>query len=397
MVGPNVHRESIERSGVAATLHKTAEDKMWEGKPILLRGKMGVGKTQLATDVCCSMGLRVLVPKKDALEQLSTALWTRWFSKKGCILLLDDLHTLVHEVGPATSVMHVISEMVEQGGSVLSTCPIGSYDQLVEWHLDNRLFEIVDVPVWSPSEGKVLADALGIDFDPNFFDGTPASLIQGYEPKRMVYRSLDPDARKVLRAMKLLYLAGMLTAETHPSIHELRDAANILQISDFDEGLQKALGSGLIERLDGDVWSYVAVMEEVVKDFPTDDDESWRLIRILGESFVQRRKFGELFDLAAWSYASGRNETAEGLLSDALESRDLDPGVQAEFLAARAIVRHAVGDYGPALRDIQAALARDPENRDLVDNAQIIEQAFMESVTELLREMFQQEDERADK
>ena len=70
-----------------------------EKLPILLIGRAGMGKSQMVLDLAKEFGYRVWAPRREAIERISKGTWLRWAKKDGSILFLDDLPSLVSEVG----------------------------------------------------------------------------------------------------------------------------------------------------------------------------------------------------------------------------------------------------------------------------------------------------------
>jgi hypothetical protein len=372
IVGSRAYVPSIARNVIVQDLQKQIEHMLWDRKPVLLTGRSGVGKTQMAADICYSMGLRTCIPKEGMLEELSTALWMRYFSKSSTVLLLDDLHSHIRSVGPAASVIRAIEQFTELGGSVLATSTVAGYEQLVAWHLDRTRFEVVLVPEWDEDEGKQLASALNVAFDPNSFDGTPASLILGFERQREALRKLGADALRVLRSLKLLCVAGLVSDSRAVDAEILRIASDILNVEDIASSAQALVTSGLAQEHNGQYCLRSAIAENVVVGFPIDPSHEVLMLEKLGGALVGAARRPEAIRLVAWCSSRGVTRpalrTLECLLATMGEATREDRAAKAELLGQRALIHWEVGDQPQARADAAGARALDPENAEIRHN-----------------------------
>jgi len=360
-VGSAIYHESLPRLGEAKTLKSDILDLLQQDRPAptLLVGKAGIGKTQLALDLCYELGWRVLRPKSNELEDLSTSAWFRYGKKAGTVLLLDDLNTFLSRIGEGSSLDRIIERTSSEYGIVLATCRSNAYDQLVAAKLDSRHFHEVRIPDWSETEGTLLAKSLGTDFDPRNFDGTPICLTMGFGPQQEVYGQLDRDSRTVLHGAKLLYLGGLMSKARQPSCELLRRVCEeILSVDDFGRALQQVGSTELLTQSPGDrVFCYEAVMERVVSDFPSTESASWQLLEKVGELLASMRDSESLFLIAITAYLAGQENIAIGLNSLVIE---IDPQLAAAY-SNRGVARGKLEDYQGAIDDYTKAIEIDPQ------------------------------------
>lgn len=204
-VGPRAYHRSIDRKGDAADLlddlskalvAEEQESDSARRRALLLVGKAGIGKSQLAIDVAGKLDCRLMSPKPDTLEDLLASVWLKWSKKDGILLFLDDLNHLVKGVGDRQVLQQIITEFMTQRGSVLATCRAEAYRQLETANLGESTFQIVNIPDWSEDEGRALSDAVGKPFAVSGFDGTPCPSQWGSKGKQKSMPSF-PQMREV--------------------------------------------------------------------------------------------------------------------------------------------------------------------------------------------------------
>jgi tetratricopeptide (TPR) repeat protein len=390
-VGSEIYHESLPRISEAETLKRDILNLLHQDVPVpvLLVGKTGVGKTQLALDICRELDFRTLSPKPNKLEELSTSAWLRYGRKPGTVLLLDDLNNFVSRVGEGSSLNRIIEKIRRESGIVLATCRSDAYSQLVAAKLDSRHFHEVPIPEWSEEEGASLAHSLGKEFDPCEFDGTPICLTMGFGPQRKVYNQLDAGPRKVLHVAKLLYLGGLLSKARRPRVELLRKVyVEVLGAEDFGRALRQVCETGLLAQSpEGSFFSYEAVLERVVSDFPATESASWQLLEKVGKVLTAMRDSEGLLWVAVEAYLAGQQDLAITFNSLAIE---IDPQL-AEAYSNRGIARHAQEDHTGAIEDFTKAIEIDPQSakaysyRGIARHAQEDHTSAIEDFTKVIK------------
>jgi len=241
---------------------------------------------------------------------------------------------------------------------VVATCRTGSLSTLQEIGLGEDSFQILEVPTWSTDEGQKLCSTLGKGLDESEFDGSPVSLTVGFKRQRDVYSRLSHDGKCGIRAVKLLYEAGLLT-KALPLPVELvrRTACSILKASDFHSGWTEVLASRLAIQQSGAVSAYEATLEMVVCDFPCSGPEKLELLGRLQEIFCSSQDAMYACLAGVSLFLSGHEPLAFGLWTRAIE---IDP-TYAKAYSNRGAAFTDKGDEDRAIEDLTKAIQLDPK------------------------------------
>jgi hypothetical protein len=169
-------------------------------KPLLIKGVTGVGKSRLATEFigCLGWGYRlwrkVLVPTPYELSEISLPVLSG-----GCILFLNDLHEFRDSSHDEKLKFYIESKKFK----VVATIPTEKYDP--NWSvLSKFIWEELSLPLWTVGEGRTLAHAAGMKFEPDMFKGTPLSVLAPAAEVRRSYELLSPGGKAILRVLKII-------------------------------------------------------------------------------------------------------------------------------------------------------------------------------------------------
>lgn len=171
-----------------------------DGKPILLRGVPGIGKSRLVTEFIFGISAwkrfwtRVLMSTPHEMSKGFPPFFTR-----GCILFLDDLHEFRGKVPDSKLKLYIESNKFK----VVATIPAGKYDP--DWEVLSRFtWHVIPLENWTPEEGKKLAQTKGVKFTPGTFKGTPLSILAPDAELARSYDLLSRGEKGVLRALKII-------------------------------------------------------------------------------------------------------------------------------------------------------------------------------------------------
>lgn len=154
------------------------------GKPLLLGGAAGIGKSRLVTEFTYHLSIwrrvwtRVLMPGPHEMNSELPP-----FFKRGCIMFLDDLHEFRDKVKDEKLEYYIKSNRFK----VIATIPTEKYDP--NWELLSKfIWHETLVENWTTQEGRKLAETKGTKFAPSEFKGTPLSILA---PDTQLKRSYD--------------------------------------------------------------------------------------------------------------------------------------------------------------------------------------------------------------
>jgi tetratricopeptide (TPR) repeat protein len=170
-----------------------------DGKPLLLRGVTGIGKSRLATEFIGGLGIwhrlrtRVLMPTPHEFnERFPPFLPARY------VLFLNDLHEFRGSV--PDDKLRFYAE--DRRFKVVATIPSEKYDS--DWSvLSGSIWRRVEVEKWETEEGRRLAEARKTVFRLDSFTGTPLSIIAPSAEIKRSYELLGCDRKAVLEALKI--------------------------------------------------------------------------------------------------------------------------------------------------------------------------------------------------
>jgi hypothetical protein len=169
-------------------------------KPLLIRGVTGAGKSRLATEFIGRLGWRhrlwrkILMPTPHELSEMSPP-----FLKRDCILFLNDLHEFRDSIPDAKLKFYLESEKFK----VIATIPTEKYDP--SWSvLSKFIWDEMPLGLWTSDEGKKLADAAKMEFQPESFKGTPLSVLAPAAEMRRSYELLSSGKKAILEVLKVI-------------------------------------------------------------------------------------------------------------------------------------------------------------------------------------------------
>jgi len=169
------------------------------GKPLLLKGVTGVGKSRLVTEFVGRLSIwdrlwkMVLMPRPDELAEKASPIFAH-----GCILFLNDLHEY-RDIADYKLQSFIQSEKLR----VVATIPTEKYDP--NWPvLSSFIWDEIAVEAWTPEEGRRLAEATKVRFEPASFKGTPLSVLAPDAEVKRSYELLSPGGKAVLQALKII-------------------------------------------------------------------------------------------------------------------------------------------------------------------------------------------------
>ena len=170
------------------------------GKPLLLRGVTGVGKSRLVTEFTGSLSIgdrlrrHVLMPTPHEMNERLPPVFA-----SGCILFLNDLHEFRDGVPDWKLRFYVEDKKFK----VVATIPAEKYDP--NWPvLSSFIWDEIAVEAWTPEEGRRLAEATKVRFEPASFKGTPLSVLAPDAEVKRSYELLSPGGKAVLQALKII-------------------------------------------------------------------------------------------------------------------------------------------------------------------------------------------------
>lgn len=171
-----------------------------DGKPLLLKGVTGIGKSRLVTEFLGGLGIwhrlrtRVLVPTPHEFNERFPP-----FLPSSYILFLNDLHEYRGSV--PDDKLRFYAE--DRRFKVVATIPAEKYDP--DWEvLSPFTWHIIPLENWTPEEGKRLAQTKGVGFTPDTFKGTPLSILAPHAELARSYDLLSRGEKGVLRALKII-------------------------------------------------------------------------------------------------------------------------------------------------------------------------------------------------
>jgi tetratricopeptide (TPR) repeat protein len=302
-----------------------------QGNDFVLLGRPGMGKTRTIWEVLRILdGYWALRPNLSLIRQPILS----FVKGKKVVLLLDDLQNYYGEIGLDLENFRRMAAVLAQSLCVVSTCREGPELGTVETSLVPGQRQFYDglkkfrlVRLTETDEEQLL---LGTGLPkPGSFDGTPAHIILGriVEDMKLRYmRHLSVEDRTVLKALKLLYSAGII-----PYYQQRVKAVAVkvfgLSIPPYQwqyvfEKLNDSgflLSSALEDPLDPEP----AYLETVVTDYlePTSD------LPHLGEALFEINDWTGLFYLAVRTQRIGNLQQAQQFYIQAL-------GVKPDFAEA---------------------------------------------------------------
>ncbi|MFC2108369.1 tetratricopeptide repeat protein [Candidatus Bipolaricaulota bacterium] len=367
LVGIEAYRPSIDREvgmrlvrqiqHLLSPIEGQDTSELEEPRPVLLVGKTGAGKTQMALDVCAHMGCGLLQPRIDRIGELATSGWLRYGNKSRSVFLLDDLSNLIESPNERTHLTQIIHEIICDGGHVLATCREESYAQLTAAQLDETVFRVVTLPEWSEEDAERLAEDSGEAFDRAGFDGTPLSITMGFRRQREVYAGISPSAQCVVHAMKLLYVVGLLSKQRQPARELVREiATSILTVQGYPGALQQALNSKLLYDRANSLFAYEAIMERVVIEFPSDAGQKSELSYALIELLRRRSDVTSMRVMAVHAFHCKEFELSIDCQNALLALNPKD----ATSYSNRGVAWERLGHYEKEIEDCTRAIELNP-------------------------------------
>lgn len=171
-----------------------------DGKPLLLRGGTGIGKSRLVTEFIGGLGIwhrlrtRVLLPTPQDMNERLLPVFT-----SGCILFLNDLHEFRDSVPDWKLRFYVEDKKFK----VVATIPTEKYDS--NWAvLSGFIWDEVSLETWASEEGRRLANSKKIVFEPRTFKGTPLSVLAPDAELKRAFELLPPGAQTILQILKII-------------------------------------------------------------------------------------------------------------------------------------------------------------------------------------------------
>ncbi|RLI31640.1 hypothetical protein DRO48_00160 [Candidatus Bathyarchaeota archaeon] len=165
---------------------------------VLVVGREGSGKTRSVFEALKHMARsgeikgRLLLLKCD--RSVNRVPIFRWIGT--LVLFLDDVDKYLKSL---VNVENIISKLRRAGGKLLvvATCDESELQHLKRTGVYQALFRdsVVRLGDLSERDGKRLAETLQVYFDPEVFDGTPASIALNLRDKRAVYEGLDEQQK----------------------------------------------------------------------------------------------------------------------------------------------------------------------------------------------------------
>jgi len=343
---------------------------------VLVVGREGSGKTRSVFEALKHMARsgeikgRLLLLKCD--RSVNRVPIFRWIGT--LVLFLDDVDKYLKSL---VNVENIISKLRRAGGKLLvvATCDESELQHLKRTGVYQALFRdsVVRLGDLSERDGKRLAETLQVYFDPEVFDGTPASIALNLRDKRAVYEGLDEQQKAILWSIKLLRAGYTFFPNPH-LVQSVRK--NVLGLEgEWEEDLKHLVECGFVQTIDGALHCPDIYLSRVVTDYPDSDEELVEDLRNLrkllfgmgnsegiyrlGNSFLSRRlrrDAVECFVQSGTSYVNnGQFEDALKVLSKAVE---LDPK-HAKARCNRGIVHLFSGSLEEAIKDLSAAIELD--------------------------------------
>ena len=237
---------------------------------LVIVGKPKQGKTRLAYQVLNDYGSHYLLkplPENLKIEALDFAA----LRHQTVILMLDDLNRYIDRFDPES-----LKHRIEEGGCrccLVATCRDGSELEAVKSRmapLYARLRKIYLMEL-EPEEGERLASELGIQWRSTDFDGTPGSILLDLHDMSLRYERLEPYQKGVMKALKLLYSAGVFTY-WHDRLKEI--VMSIFEFApvprhEWERHLRALASEGLLTRYEDPVEVENAYLENIIVDYPS--------------------------------------------------------------------------------------------------------------------------------
>jgi hypothetical protein len=171
-----------------------------DGKPLLIRGVTGVGKSRLVTEFLGRLSTwdrlwrRVLMPTPHEMNERFLPVFAG-----GCILFLNDLHEFRDSV-PDWKLRFYVQDTKFK---VVATIPVEKYDS--NWAvLSGFIWHEVSLETWTSEEGRRLAERKKIVFELGTFKGTPLSVLAPDAELKRAFELLPPGAQTILQILKII-------------------------------------------------------------------------------------------------------------------------------------------------------------------------------------------------
>ena len=324
-----------------------------EGEALVI-GESGLGKTRTVLEVLRSISrekeILVVVPRRD-VAYVEVPSWCL----KGydlVVLFFDDINTYL-----SIPISHLVYKVKKTAKKVwvVATCRSEVYPDIEDEPTVKSLFvrkSLVRLKLYSEEEGRKIARLNGKEFKREEFRGTGADVILGSYRKAEVYRKLKECEKQVLRAVKLLKLAGVSV----PKIRHVKLVwTEILgSRADWHACFKHVLEMGFLVPWPPDKPEIVEMPDAylaAITDYPSYPGEDTEHLEKLTTIMERERAHLELLSIGVSAGLKGLHETALKCFNSALR---IKPDF-AEAYYNRGVARYELGDYEGALSDFGVA------------------------------------------
>ena len=360
----------LPRNMGQTTIEKQVVEQLRKGNRVLLTGKAGIGKTRMS--IFCGKEFRhhfLAFPKRHGIESIKLPR-TLFFLKHKVILFLDDLQLFPLEEKSLVWFFSCVNRQARDL-KVIATCRKEELARVLEG--SRRLFKRMDIPEWSPQEGKELA--FGADRKESYdksFDGTPASILTDLYRRREYYEDLVKERRHsllILWVFKFLFVVGIhsnVTPVKGTLIRQIAERVFSYQ-GTWDLDIKELEKKEFIKKINGEIQCLDKYLLEVVIDGRPELlglEESKVSLPVLLEILLEGKYAIELFLLGTRLFSGN-------LLDQAIDAHTaymtLDPKDPRAY-SNRGSIYTRKGEYGLAIQDYTQAIALEPKMAGLYSN-----------------------------
>jgi len=310
--------DNKNRTEENTTFEDIIVEKLRNKEDVTILAKPDAGKTRCAFEVIKELPRNTIILKPPtesiSIEELDPPVRTWYFKKKHYILFLDDVEDYTEKLW----ITDILIRLKKKNPvSILSTLRMGDELAKVEKsklfkkdgfeHLlqSNSKIELRNLTL---EEGEKIAEEIGKVLSPEFESfGTPGTITVGWGDYEKRYAALEDEfkddginAKLAMKAARLLHIAGIsgityirLIAAV-PAIEEPELTQNKIEKAENILKNQDIIGWDIKSR---QILSGGKVLENIVKDYPLNDDSKLRHLENLMEKLEKNNDSNGLFEM----------------------------------------------------------------------------------------------------